>query len=378
MQDIHTLLSKRWILRREEPEVYYRLKDNYHIYSDFIKQKLGYNIIINPILIKAEKIPGSNQRYMGIQAFKEPKSYVFLCLVLMYLEEKEPHEQFVLGQVIDYVKNQYPSKEIIDWTVYNNRKQLIHVLRFCIEEGMIIINDGEDKYFTNSEQSVEVLYENTGASKYFMRRFSFDINELKTINDFDGLEWINDDKDRGLIRRHRIYRRLFMEPIVYDQGQDDQDYLYIKNMRSVIRNDVETYLDGEFHLHKNGALILLNELTTHGFPNRKNISDIVIMMCGMIQSMNLERNEEDTVVISVTKWEIMIKELKQTFDFGWGKSYREMALSHMMDEINEFMTTFGMLEVVEHDVKLLPMIGKIKGNYPKTFWEQNNGKMADQ
>ena len=73
----------------------------------------------------------------------------------------------------------------------------------------------------------------------------------------------------------------------------------------------------------------------------------------------------------------MIKNLKQTYDLGWGKSYREMVLSQLMKEINEFMTTYGMIEIVGYEIKLLPIIGKIKGNYPKTFWEQKNGKMAD-
>ena len=380
MDEIHVLLSKRWVLRRKNPDMYYKLKDNFHLYSEFFKQKLGYNIIINPLLIKAEKIPGSIQSFMGIKEINQPKGYVFLCLILMFLEEKDQGEQFVLAQVIDYVKNQYPNNEIIDWTVYSNRKQLIHVLRLCIGEGMILINDGDDKHFSNSESSLEVLYENTGASKYFMRRFPFDINEVKSYKDFSDLEWQSEEKDRGLVRRHRVYRRLMMEPVVYQKDEDDQDYLYIKSQRSVIANDTEKYLDGDFHLHKNGAMVLLKDQNTNSLPNRKNISDIVIQLCSLIceEIKDISRDSRDFLTISDAKWEMYLKKLIEKYVDGWSKSYRDMVFSSLKKEISEVMSSFGMIEIISREIVLLPMIGKIKGNYPKEFWEKNNGKMENK
>lgn len=63
MREVHTLLSQRWILRQEDPDTYFRLKDHYHEYNNFFKQKLGYNIIVNPLLIKAEKSLNQSRLY---------------------------------------------------------------------------------------------------------------------------------------------------------------------------------------------------------------------------------------------------------------------------------------------------------------------------
>ena len=44
---------------------------------------------MNPYLIKVEKIPAAPENWMGIQDFREPMEYVFFCIVLMFLEDKE-------------------------------------------------------------------------------------------------------------------------------------------------------------------------------------------------------------------------------------------------------------------------------------------------
>lgn len=377
METLHTLLSKRWILKKKDPETYYSIKDNYYKYKDFLKNKLGYNLIINPLLIKLEKLPGLSQSFMGIAEMKTTQDYVFLCLLLMFLEELDIGEQFVLSQGVDYVKNQYPGESVIDWTIYGNRKSLIYVLRFCLDEGLILLNDGSDSAFSKSETAMEILYENTGASKYFMRRFPFDINEIGSYKDFENMEWQSNDVDRGLIRRQRVYRRLVMEPVVYHKGSEDQDYLYIKNMRSVIANDIEKFLGSDFHLHKNGAMVLLKEPMGEVLPNRRNLSDIVIQLCTLVQRIGIVDKSKDTTLISDTKWEMLIHELIEKYSSGWGKTYRELPVSKLLKEINELMTAFGMIEVDHREVTLLPMIGKLCGDYPKSFWEKINGEMED-
>jgi uncharacterized protein (TIGR02678 family) len=252
---------------------------------------------------------------------------------------------------------------------------MISVLRFCVDEHMILINDGDDKNFSTSETSLEVLYENTGISKYFMRRFPFDINDVDKLEDFSKLEWQLEDEDRGHVRRQRVYRRLIMEPVVYDAGGEDQDYLYIKNMRSVILNDTIKYLDSDFHLHKNGALILLNEENSLTLPNRKNISDIVIqfssLLCELLKDHT--RDSLDRIILSDNKWSMNLELLKEKYGFGWSKKYREMSLSQLKKEVESVMSVYGMIQKRRHEIVVMPMIGKINGDYPKEFREKNNG-----
>ncbi len=390
MEEINLLLNTRWVLKKRDPELYFRLKDKHGIYREFFRDKLGYNLILNPLLIKAEKIPGKAQPWMGIPEFDSTMDYVFLCLALMFLEEMEPEEQFVLAQITDYVKNQYPGEEPVDWTVFSHRRSLIKVLRFCMEEGMVVLTDGDDRDFTGSEELLEVLYENTGVSKYFMRRFPVDISGLRSLEELENLEWQSEERDRGIIRRHRVYRRLVMEPVVYQEGSEDPDYLYLRMQRSVISHDMEKFLGAAFHLHQNGAMVVLPAGSGGSgcIPNRRNITDIALQTCQMIRRHvdegRLRRDAGDRIVLSEVAWEELLREVSSTFGPGWSKQYRQLGAGALGEELSQTMEAFGMIRVRldSREVVILPVAGKMVGDYPADYWrkqqeEEPDGAMAD-
>ena len=92
---------------------------------------------------------------------------------------------------------------------------------------MVRVTDGTDDVFMD-DAGGEVLYENTGASKYFMRNFSRDIMEYTKPEDFRESEWFEVDEDRGLARRHRVYKRLLFAPAVYREDGSGEDFEYLK------------------------------------------------------------------------------------------------------------------------------------------------------
>lgn len=61
---------------------------------------------------------------MGIKEFSEIKEYIFLLIILMFLEDKNKEEQFILSNITEYIENNYPDEKI-DWTIFKNRKSLI-------------------------------------------------------------------------------------------------------------------------------------------------------------------------------------------------------------------------------------------------------------
>ena len=71
------------------------------------------------------------------------------------------------------------------------------------DQGIVSITDGADDAFME-DAAGEVLYENTGASRYFMRNFSKDITDYGSPKDFLESDWFAMDEDRGIARRHRV------------------------------------------------------------------------------------------------------------------------------------------------------------------------------
>ena len=223
MNEIEILLNRRWVLKSEDKELYYKVRDAVGELRKYSTDKLGCQIIDNSTLVKMEKIPVVPEPFMGIIQFSSKEEYVFLCILLMFLEDRDAQEQFILSQFTEYAASIMPG-EITDWTVYTNRRRLIRVLRFAVEQGLISVTDGTDELFMD-DAGGEVLYENTGASKYFMRNFPKDIMGYTSPDDFRESEWFDVDEDRGFARRHRVYKRLLFAPAMYREDGSDEDFV---------------------------------------------------------------------------------------------------------------------------------------------------------
>ncbi|MHC6180983.1 TIGR02678 family protein [Clostridium sp. JNZ X4-2] len=374
MSELEILLENYWISKDKNKELYYKIKDSIPRFKNFITDKLGYHLVVNPFLIKLEKFPGKAESWMGIKDFGSVMEYAFLCIIIMFLEDKGREEQFVLSEVTEYIQANYTGDEKVDWTLYRHRRYLIKVLKFVSSMDMIRVDDGEEQKFT-SNMEAEVLYESTGLSRYFVRNFPMNILKYDNYRDIEKEEWTDIGTDKGFIRRQRVYRRLVMGPVVYNEGAEDVDYNYIKNYRSMLSNDLEKYLDYDIHVHRNGAMVVLNpeKNLKDTFPGNKAISDVVLFFNRLIvDEINKNRitlKTDDTAVISRAYFESLVEKLKLNFGMGWSKEYREIRQSELSEEIIHYMHDFNMIDVMEEEkeIKILPLCGKIVGAYPESF-----------
>lgn len=373
MNVFEELMNRRYILKTKEREKYYHVKDELGSIKEFVTDKLGYRIISNGTLIKLEKLPGEAQAWMGISDFGSVMEYVLFCLILMFLEDKEAEEQFVLSQLTEYVKAQYPGGNI-EWTVYEHRRKLIRVIKFCMKQELFYSNDGsEDGFATNLE--TEALYENTGVSKYFTRNFTQDVSQYQKVEDFFQSDWMDMDEDRGIIRRQRVYRKLLLSMGVYREKEQDEDFAYIRNYRGVIESDLEKLTDCQLQVHKSSAYLMIGEEGNLGkmFPGNNSISDAILLLFYQIQEkvkegkLTLKVNE--TILLSEMEFKEIVMECKEKYNEGFAKKYREMSKEEFVGIIVEELEQFGMIQVddVTKDITVMPIAGKMCGSYPEEF-----------
>lgn len=379
MTTFEKLLENYWFVKDANNEQYNNIKKDLNSETqDFIKNKLGYKLIVNPYVIKMEKVPGVPQPFMGIQNFNSKLEYIFLCLILIYLEERTRGEQFILSGLIDYIQNLIAEVDVqeikIDFKIYSQRKSMVNVLKFIKEMGFIVIYDGDENKFAENIEN-DVLYEVTGASKYFMRNFSSNITDCNLYTDIYENEQLGLSQDKGKERRQRIYRRLFTENVVYKEESDDQDYNYIKNYRNVINQDVDKMLESTLEVHKNGAYILLTENKNfkNTFPSNKAISDVVCfinqLIVEKINNKTFPKNIDDKVNISEIQMINLVREVKEKYGKGFSKEYRELDEEKLMLEIVAYMKQFDMIRYNEENKEyiIMPICFKIIGKYPKDF-----------
>lgn len=371
MKPLEVLLSKRWILKNRDKELYYQLKDEIGKSRDFLTEKLGYQAIVTPNLIKLEKIPAYAQNWMGIQEFSDHLEYIFLCMILMFLEERDLGEQFVLSMLTEYIQGNI-KEEQIDWTIYSYRRHLVKVMKYCVKVGILEIDDGSEDNFMKSDEG-EVLYQNTGASRYFMKNFSRDISDYQKQEDFLKEEWIGMNEDRGIIRRQRVYRSLLMSPGIYLNDDTEEDFAYVRHYRGMIQEELDRFFDCELQVHKTSAFLVMGEDSNLGksFPEENTLSDIVLLWCGLfrqkINDGDIKVPVGEDIVISTQQFVAISEECKRRYGNGWIKTYKEMTMGEFCNKLKEYMIIMEMIKEIYDQIMVYPIVGKVEGCYPKDF-----------
>lgn len=381
MTSLDQLLENYWFVREQDKEKYEEIRRNLtEKEADFIKHKLGYKLIVNPYIIKLEKVPGIPKAFMGIQEFQSKLEYLFLCLILLFLEDKSPKEQFILSGLIEFIENssiELDLQEItIDFTLYKQRQSLVKVLKYIRNLGFIKLYDGDENKFAENIEN-DALYETTGVSKYFVRNFTSNITDCNLYTDIYEKEQLGLEQEKGIERKQRVYRRIFMENVIYQESDDDQDYNYIKNYKNVLDRDADMLFDSSIELHKNGAYLLLSDEKNYKntFPTNKAISDIVLFINRILreklENKEIELTPQDTCYLTKPEWEQLIKKVRDLYGKGFSKEYRIMEEEKLVEEVTKYMEEFDMVRFESEDkrYKIMPITWKITGYYPEKFEE---------
>ncbi|BDU51478.1 TIGR02678 family protein [Haliovirga abyssi] len=382
MKEIEILLEKFWILKEDDKDRYFEIKEKIATFKPFLEEKCGLSVIRNKHLIKLEKIPERAEDWMGIPDFNQTEQYIMFSLVLAFLEDKDRGDQFILSDISEFVELNYPIEFYIDWNSYSLRKSFVKVLKFLVEMKLVKINFGEEDSFKN-DLNAQVLYESTGISRYFIRNFNRDISEYKDISDFENEIWQDESRDRGTARAQRVYKNLLINAVVTRDNENESDFDYMKKQTHNIASEFEKYLEAGFNLTKNYAMIEIENSYNYKdvFPGAKAISDIVLLVSReIINKVNvgeISYNERDRIIISYDKFLEIVKLCKEKYSSGWSSEYRNMSVEGITKDLIKYMKGFNLLNNNNEnkgEIELLPAISKYIGNYPKDFYKEKENE----
>ena len=372
MNEIRTLLEKYWICKSSDKETYYKVKRDIPKFQRFVREQLGWKLINNERLVKLEKIPARAEGFMGIQEFREIRDYCILCTVLMFLEDKEEQEQFLLSELIDFVGIQLKGVLEVDWTSFSQRKSLVRVLQYMENLHILQVYEGSSEAF-GQEEGQEVLYENTGYSRYFATSFPFDISGYKSYRDFEQEQIAEIETDRGHFRINRVYRQLAVCPAYYWSSAEDPDSLYLKNQRQWVSRYMEENLGGRLDIHKNAAFWMLDEEDTYGMvhPRDAMLSELVLLLCTRISEAvrqgELKREEDECFWIEENQLFDWIGECRDRWQAAWSKEYREMEWEKLVQTVEGYMENWMLLRREGKQLCVYPAVGKLTGFYPADY-----------
>lgn len=372
MKEVRTLFEKFWICKDTEKETYYKVKRDIPNFQRFVREQLGWKLIHTEKLLKLEKKPAHAEPFMGIEEFTDIRDYCILCVVLMYLEDMEEQRQFLLSELIHYVETRLSAYTTVDWTSFTQRKSLVRVLQYMEKLQMLRVYEGQSESF-GQEAGQEVLYENTGLSKYFASSFPVDISGYESWRDFETADFDELKENRGAARINRVYRQLAVCPAMYWDGNEDADAYYLKNQRQWVGKYLEENLGGNLDIYKNMACLTLEESDCWGavHPRDAMLPELVLLLCGMIREKveagGLQKKENECICLTKKEFADFLFSAKEQWQSGWSKEYREMEKEKLLRGVLEYMKNWMLLKVVDDQIILLPAVGRTAGVYPEDF-----------
>ncbi len=376
MEAARALMEHCWIDKKEDKELYARVRKGLSGCQKFFREQLGWTIIHNERILKLEKIPAHAESYMGITEFTEIRDYCMFCAVLIFLEDKEDQEQFLLSELVDVLELQLKEVLPVDWTKFTHRKSLVRVLQFCEGTGLVEVYEGKSEGL-GSGMGQEVLYENTGLSRYMAVNFSHGLTEIQSWKDFEREPADGDGTDRGHYRINRVYRQLAAAPALYWDRADDPDGIYLKNQRQWIRKNLNDHLGGQLHVHKNAAFFVMEEdCFGERHPREAMLPELVLIFCQTIREKAengvWERRADERIPVPWEEFKQTLLTCREETGAAWSKEYREMEEEKLAAAVLSYMKGWMMLEEAGEQLLICPAAGKAVGRYPEDFQTKEN------
>lgn len=343
------LLNRHWITKEDDPELFYAIRDQYTELRDWFAEYTGFSLIMTRMMIKLDKAPVVAKPWMGFSEFREVRDYVLFTFSLWYLESKTELDQFVLTDIIEQVSEKLIEVDIeISWINYQHRLSMVRALKKLRQLGVLRHIDGDEMDWAVDQETKNVLYECSPAARYVLRHFPRELKAYEHLNQMNEQILYPDTEDGHLrSRRHRIYRRLLLEPSIADREWNTDELYYVQTQKSKLMDQIQFMFGMEGSRYREGLFFFHPDVTGESdlFPTAAAISDIVLLFATELRKRlgNEEWfvTEQGTVELTQTDIEGLLYKVKEKYQDYWSKEHRNMSLKELADALTLHMSDWN-------------------------------------
>ncbi|MBB6672189.1 TIGR02678 family protein [Cohnella nanjingensis] len=345
----HALLNRPWITKNGDPELFYWIKDQYTELRDWFSEYTGFPLHLTRTMAKLDKAPLVAQPWMGFEAFREVRDYTFFTYALWFLEGKTELDQFVLTDIVEQVSEQMASAGMtVDWENYQHRLSMVRALKQLRKLGVLVHIDGDETDWAHSGQQ-NVLYECDPTARYVLRHFPRAMGQYEELDEYQELIVYPDTAEGELRkRRHRVFRRLLLEPAVSDRDWHPDDLYYVITQRRAIMDNLQFMFGLEGSRYREGLFFFHPELSGECdlFPTAAALSDLALLFAGQLRRRLGERDwyvtDQGTIELTRTDVESIIYLLKNQYGDYWSKEHRTLGLGELAEALTVHMADWGL------------------------------------
>lgn len=371
---MHALLNRPWITREDDPDLFFAIKDHYEELRDWFMDKAGFPLIVSRTLAKLDKTPVKAYPWMGFSEFREQRDYVFFTYGLWYLEGKSELDQFLLSDVVEEIREQMLGAGLeADWRNYYDRLSMARALKKLRSLGVLLVVDGDEGLWAQDAER-NVLYECSPNVRYVLRRFPRDLTECTSLGDLeDPISYAQTQEGEAMRRRHRVYRRLLLEPVVADRHWDVDDLNYVLWQRRTILDQLEKTFGWVGRRYREGLFFFHPELTSESelFPTLSAVTDLALLLAGEIRRQlavedGLYREEDGTIRLTRAELETFMHRLQTRHKEYWNKELRESESKHLAKLCMQHLIEWGLGEWEDEREQFFlisPVLGRWTAEY---------------
>lgn len=376
---MHALLNRPWVAKEEDSDLYFTIKDHYEELRDWLMDKAGFPLIVTRTIAKLDKTPVKAYPWMGFAEFREKRDYIFFTYGLWYLEGKTELDQFLLSDIVEEIREQMVSEGIdADWRNYYDRLAMARALKKLRSFGVLYSVDGDESHWAQ-DAGRNALYECSPNARYVLRRFPRDLAGCSQLEDLeDPIPYANTQDGQSMRRRHRVYRRLLLEPVVADRQWDEEDLNYVLWQRRAIIDQLEKMFGWVGRRYREGLLFFHPELTGESelFPTLSAASDLALLAAGEVRKLLADESglhAEDNGLVRLMRAELesIFYKLQVRYKEFWSKELREFSSQELAELCMKHLVEWGLGEQ-EGEASLLvsPVLGRWQAEYAKTDFDK--------
>ncbi|MCY0895356.1 MAG: TIGR02678 family protein [Alicyclobacillaceae bacterium] len=378
-----TLLSRPWVTKGQDPELFARVKDHYGALRDWFANHAGYALLLTRQFVKLEKVPASYQSWMGIGSFYGPRDYALFTYGLWYLEGRADKEQFLLSEMVETIRDHLVGDGWeVDWGNYDHRLSMVRALKKLRELSAITSIEGEEAGWVRDEAGANVLYEASSLARYVLRRFPKELMAYASLEELYEVERTDNPlaeseeqvvSMEARLRRHQVFRRLLLEPVVYDWDWTEAERRYVQTQRAWLIQQMEEAIGLAGRRFREGLYFYWPDLLAEMdlFPSQSASSDLVLLVANAVRTEMAGGtaaygvDELGAVRMTRGEFERILLALREMYEPYWTKDYREKSTTHLAEDVLQQMEDWNLATVDDATgVVLLPALSRFSGAYP--------------
>lgn len=388
---VRSLISRPWLTKEDDPDRFARVKDHFEYLRDWFYDHTGYALLVTRNFAKLEKAPAVFHTWMGMSEFYSARDYGLFTYGLWYLEGKSDGEQFLLSEMVETIRDHLLGDGLdIDWAIYDHRLSMVRALKKLRDIGAISSIEGEESGWAREEAGSNVLYEASPLARYVLRRFPKELMAYQAVDELYEVEQIErspveadalSSQTETRARRHKVFRRLLFEPVVYDWSWTEDERRYVQTQRSWIIHQIEEATGLAGRRFREGLYFFWPELLTEMdlFPTQAAVSDLVLLLAKVLrdnmalQTLSLTAHEVGCIHLTRGEFENALRTLREAYEPLWTKDHREKTTSQLAIELITHMEAWNLCATDgANSVVLYPALSRFCGAYAKT------GQTADE